>query len=59
MTGILGYEIVLPMGNFFYSHSYALSYGEPILITGMMGTYKVSDQVSVLAGVHQGLHPVC
>jgi hypothetical protein len=56
MTGILGYEIVPPMGNFFYSHSYALCYGEPILITGMMGNYRVSDQLSVLAGFHQGIH---
>lgn len=56
MTGILGYEIVPPMGNFFYSHSYALCYGEPILITGLMGTYKLSEQVSVLAGGHQGIH---
>jgi hypothetical protein len=56
MTGILGYEIIPPMGNFFYSHSYALCYGEPILITGMMGNYKVSDQVNVLAGFHQGIH---
>ncbi len=56
MMGILGYEIVPPMGNFFYSHSYSLCYGEPILITGMMGNYKLSKQVSVLAGFHQGIH---
>jgi len=56
MTGILGYEIVPPMGNFFYSHSYALCYGEPILITGLMSNYKVSDQLSLLAGFHQGVH---
>jgi len=56
MTGVLGYEIVPPMGNFFYSHSYALCYGEPILITGLMGKYKISDQLVALAGFHQGVH---
>ena len=56
MTGILGYEIVPPMGNFFYSHSYALCYGEPILITGLMADYKVNEQLKVMAGFHQGIH---
>lgn len=56
MTGILGYEIAPPMGNFFYSHSYAICYGEPILITGLMADYQMSDQLTVLAGFHQGVH---
>ena len=56
MTGILGYEIVPPMGNFFYSHSYALAYGEPILITGAMASYNVNSQLNVKAGIHQGIH---
>ena len=56
MTGILGYEIVPPMGNFFYSHSYALCYGEPILITGMMADYNVADRLHLLGGFHQGVH---
>lgn len=56
MTGILGYEVVPPMANFFYSHSYALCYGEPILITGLMADYKVTEQLTALAGFHQGIH---
>lgn len=56
MTGVLGYEICPPMGNFFYSHSYTICYGEPVLITGVMNNYKVNDQVNVLAGAHQGVH---
>ncbi len=56
MTGILGYEIVPPMGNFFYSHSYALAYGEPILITGAMASYQAHDQLNIKAGIHQGIH---
>ncbi len=56
MTGILGYEVVPPMGNFFYSHSYSICYGEPLLITGLMSDYQVNEQVKVLAGFHQGVH---
>ena len=56
MTGILGYEVVPPMGNFFYSHSYTMCYGEPLLITGLMADYKVSEQFKVTAGFHQGIH---
>jgi putative OmpL-like beta-barrel porin-2 len=56
MTGILGYEIAPPMGNFFYSHSYALCYGEPILITGLMSDYQVNEQLKIMAGFHQGVH---
>ena len=56
MTGILGYEIVPPMGNFFYSHSYALAYGEPILITGAMSSFQLNPQMNIKAGIHQGIH---
>lgn len=56
MAGILGYEMVPPIGNFFYSHSYMLCYGEPILITGAMGKYKLSDRWSVLGGFHRGFN---
>ena len=56
MSGILGYEIPPAPANFFYSHSYALPYGEPALITGLMSDYKLSDQFTVLAGFHQGVH---
>jgi hypothetical protein len=54
MAGILGYELVPAVGNFFYSHSYAMSYTEPQLITGLLGEYKLSDQWLLLAGFHQG-----
>ncbi|NLE39575.1 MAG: outer membrane beta-barrel protein, partial [Pirellulaceae bacterium] len=56
MAGSLGYEQVPPMANFFYSHSYTYCYGEPVLITGMMATYALNDQVNILAGFHQGMH---
>ena len=41
MLGILGYETIPPMCNFFYSRSYSMCYGEPLLITGVMGKYKL------------------
>lgn len=56
MTGILGYEVIPPMLGFFYSRSYALCYGEPILITGAMASYKLGDQVTLLGGGHRGVH---
>ncbi len=56
MCGILGYEQVPPMANFFYSHSYTVCYTEPLLITGLMSTYKVNDQIKAQAGFHQGIH---
>lgn len=54
MAGILGYETVPPMGNFFYSRSYLKCYTEPLLITGLMAEYPLTDRLSVLAGFHQG-----
>ena len=56
MAGILGYEMIPPMGNFFYSHSYTICYTEPLLITGLMARYELADQWAVLAGLHQGIH---
>lgn len=54
MMGIPGHEMVPPMGNFFYSHSYAICYSEPLLITGVMAKYPLADQWTVQAGFHQG-----
>ncbi len=56
MAGILGYEMIPPMGNFFYSHSYMICYTEPLLITGLMGKYPVTDRLTALAGFHRGIH---
>lgn len=56
MAGILGYEVIPPMGNFFYSHSYAICYTEPLLITGLMAKYQLTDRWTALAGFHQGVH---
>ena len=53
-AGILGYEVVPAVANPFYSHSYAMAFGEPLLVTGVMGEYKLGDQWSILAGFDRG-----
>ncbi|HEY2760266.1 MAG TPA: outer membrane beta-barrel protein, partial [Pirellulales bacterium] len=35
---IIGYEVVPAIGNFFYSHSYTMQYGEPFTHTGMLAS---------------------
>ena len=54
MAGILDYEIVAAPGNPFYSHSYSYTYGVPILVTGVMADYKLTEQFSVQAGFNRG-----
>ena len=41
----IGYEVVAAPGNFFYSHSYALGYSEPVLVTGFQGDYKLNESL--------------
>ena len=54
MAGPLGYEQVPAVANFFYSHSYTMCYSEPVLITGMLADYKLTDNLMLQAGIHQG-----
>ncbi len=54
MAGIFGYEMIPPMGNFFYSRSYHICYTEPLLMTGLLAKYPLTDQLTAHAGVHQG-----
>lgn len=53
---IFGYEVAGAPGNFFYSHSYAFGYSEPVLVTGMLADYKANDHWDVLAGFHDGFN---
>lgn len=53
-AGILNYEQVPAVPNFFYSHSYAMGYAEPILVTGMQAIYKFDDNWSATGGFHRG-----
>jgi hypothetical protein len=52
----MGYEIVAAPGNFFYSHSYALGYSEPVLVTGVQADYKLNNAWNVIAGFHDGFN---
>jgi hypothetical protein len=50
---LLGYEKVPAVENFFYSHSYALQYGEPLTHTGFIGSMQFGS-VSYHAGMTRG-----
>ena len=53
-AGILDYEVIPAPANPFYSHSYSYGYTVPQLVTGIMGDYKLTDQLSVQACLHRG-----
>jgi len=40
---ILGYETIPAVGNFFYTHSYALQYGQPFTHTGMLASRTTNN----------------
>jgi hypothetical protein len=52
----VGYEVVPAPGNFFYSHSFALGYSEPVLVTGLQSDYKINDSWDVIAGFNNGFN---
>jgi hypothetical protein len=51
---IIGYETVMAVDNFFYSHAYTHQYGEPFTHTGMLAKWKFNDRLSFNAGFHRG-----
>lgn len=50
----IGHETVMAPDNFFYSHSYAMTHGEPFTHTGAMVSLEVSDQLNAYGAVHNG-----
>jgi len=46
----VGYEVVTTPDNFFFSKQLTFYNSEPFTHTGALGTYKVSDKLSVIAG---------
>ncbi len=54
MAGPLGYESPAAPLNFFYSHSFALCYAEPHLVTGLRADYTFNDSWNGFFGVHRG-----
>lgn len=53
-AGLLSYEQVPSVLNFFYSHSYTMGYAEPLLVTGVNANYKLGDQLAIDGGFHRG-----
>ncbi len=53
-AGLLGYEVVPSILNPFYSHSYAMCYTEPLLVSGLMVDYQLTDRWLVQGGFHRG-----
>ena len=51
---ILGYEVVQAPGNFFYSHSYAMTYGEPFTHTGLLAEYAYDCNTTLWGGYTMG-----
>ena len=50
----LGFENFMAPDNFFYSHTYAMQYGEPKTFTGFLAKYNVTDRLSAAAGAAFG-----
>lgn len=47
---IIGYESMMPINNFFYSHNYAVRYAEPTSHTGGLFTWKPYETLTLYAG---------
>jgi len=50
----IGYETVPAPDNFFYTHAYTFTNGEPFTHTGVMGNYTVNKNWSVVGGAVTG-----
>lgn len=51
---IIGYEVVPAIGNFFYTHSYTMQYGEPFTHTGVLASRNINENWSWNAGAVAG-----
>jgi len=51
---IIGYEVVPAIGNFFYTHSYTMQYGEPFTHTGVLASRSINENWSWNAGIVSG-----
>jgi len=52
----LGYEVIDPKGNPFYSHSYIFNFGLPFTHTGLLTETHVSSLVDVYLGADTGVN---
>jgi hypothetical protein len=46
----IGYEVVQAPQNFFYSHSYSHTYGEPFTHTGALASYQPNEKITWYGG---------
>jgi hypothetical protein len=53
-TTLLGYEAINPTQNALYTHSYIFSFGVPFTQTGVLGSYNVTSDIDVTAGITRG-----
>jgi hypothetical protein len=51
---IIGYEVVPSTGNFFYSHSFTMQYGEPFTHTGILASKPWCEYWTWYAGITSG-----
>jgi hypothetical protein len=51
-----GYETINPTTNNFYTHSYIFSFGIPFTQTGILGTYNITSNFALTAGVTRGFN---
>ena len=47
---LIGYEVVPAPDNFFFSHAYTMYNSEPFTHTGVLATYKASDDITLYGG---------
>ena len=50
---LLGYEVISPAGNAFFSHSFLFG-NLPFTQTGLLGSYAINDSLSVTGGATRG-----
>ncbi|ABI60324.1 MULTISPECIES: porin [Nitrosomonas] len=51
---LIGYESVMSSSNFFFSHAYAMRYGEPFTHMGILFSYPVNSNLTVKNGIVTG-----
>ena len=52
----LGFEVIDPTGNFFYSHSYTFNFASPFVHTGGYATWHATDMIDVYLGGDSGVN---
>jgi hypothetical protein len=52
----IGYEVIDPRGNFFYSHSYIFNFGIPLTHTGALATLHASPMLDLVGGIDSGVN---